>query len=45
VCDEHGFGGGGEYYGDNDAQLGRINAFYHEALGGKGVLCAVLMDL
>jgi tubulin beta len=31
VCDEHGIGGGGEYCGDNDAQLGRINVFYHEA--------------
>jgi hypothetical protein len=24
VCDEHGIGGGCEYYGGNDAQLGRI---------------------
>jgi tubulin beta len=35
VCDEHGIGGSGECFGDNDAHLGRINAFYHEALGGK----------
>ena len=35
VCDEHGIGGSGEYCGDNDAHLGRINLFYHEALGGK----------
>jgi tubulin beta len=28
MCDEHGIGGDGEYYGDNDAQLGRINAIY-----------------
>jgi tubulin beta len=34
-CDEHGIGGGGEYYGDNDAQLDRINVFYHEASDGK----------
>jgi tubulin beta len=30
VCDEHGFGGSGEYCGDNDAQLGRMNLFYRE---------------
>jgi hypothetical protein len=30
VCDEHGIGGGGgEYCGDNDAQLDRINVFCH----------------
>jgi hypothetical protein len=29
VCDEHGIGGGGEYSSDNDAQLDRINVFYH----------------
>jgi tubulin beta len=47
VCDEHGTSGGGEYCGDNDAQLGRINVFYHEASGGKCALRAVLflMDL
>jgi hypothetical protein len=31
VCDAHGIGGDGEYCGGNDAQLGRISAFYHEA--------------
>jgi tubulin beta len=35
VCDEHGIGGGGEYCGDSDTQLGRINVFYLEASGGK----------
>jgi tubulin beta len=45
VCDEHGIGGSGEYCGDNDAQLGRINVFYHEALGGRYVLRTVLFDL
>jgi hypothetical protein len=25
VCDEKGIGGNGEYCGDNEAQLGRIN--------------------
>jgi tubulin beta len=29
VCGEHGIGGSGEYCGDSDAQLGRINVFYH----------------
>jgi hypothetical protein len=35
VCDEHRIGGSGEYFGDSDAHLGRINVFYREALGGK----------
>jgi tubulin beta len=45
VCDEHDIGGDGEYCGDNDAQLRRINVFYHEASGGKYVPHAVLLDL
>jgi hypothetical protein len=45
VCDEHDIGGDGEYCGDNDAQLGRINVFYHEASGGKYVPRAVLFIL
>jgi tubulin beta len=45
VCDEHGIGGDGEYCGGNDAQLGRINVFYHEASGGKWVPRAVFFDL
>jgi tubulin beta len=44
-CDENGIGGGGEYCSDNDAQLGRINVFYHEASGGKSASRAVLFDL
>jgi len=31
----HGIGGDGEYCGDNDARLDRINVFYHEASGGN----------
>jgi hypothetical protein len=31
VCDKHAIGGDSEYCGGNDAQLGRINVFYHEA--------------
>jgi tubulin beta len=45
VCNENGIGGGGEYCGDNDAPLSRINVLYHEASGGKHVPRAVLFDL
>jgi tubulin beta len=45
LCDEYGIGGDGEYCGDNDAQLDRINAFYHEVSGGKFVPRAVFFDL
>jgi tubulin beta len=45
VCDENGIGSNGEYCGDNVAHLGRINVFYHEAMGGKYVPLAVLLDL
>jgi hypothetical protein len=44
-CDEHGIGRSGEYCGDNDAGLERINVFYHEKFGGRNVPCAVLFDL
>jgi tubulin beta len=33
VCDENGIGGGGEYCGDNDSQLGRISLLCHGASG------------
>jgi tubulin beta len=45
LCDELCIGGDGEYCGDNDAQLGRINVFYFEASGGKYVPRAVFFDL
>jgi|AntAceMinimDraft_5_1070358.scaffolds.fasta_scaffold26733_2 hypothetical protein len=45
VCDGHGSGGSAEYIGDNDAQHGRINVFYHEALSGTYVPRAVLFGL
>ena len=45
VFDEQFIGGSGEYCGDSDAHLDRINVFYHEALGGKYVPRAVLFDL
>jgi tubulin beta len=42
----HSVGGDrGEYCGDNDAQLDRINVLYHEASGGKYAHRAVPMDL
>ena len=40
----HGIGGDGEYCGDNDAQLDRINLFYSEASGGINVPRAVFFD-
>jgi tubulin beta len=45
LCDEHGFGGSGEYFGDNDAHLDIINVFYHEASSGRYVPRAALFDL
>ena len=45
VCCENGISGSGEYCGDNDAHLDRINVLYHEALGGKSVPRAVPFDL
>jgi len=45
LCDEHGIGGDREYCGGNDAQLGRINVFYHEASGDKYVPRTVFFDL
>jgi hypothetical protein len=44
VCDEHGIGGG-EYCGDNDSHLGRINVLYHESSGGKYVPRVVFFAL
>jgi tubulin beta len=40
----HDIGCDGEYYGDNDAQLGRINVFYHEAPGDKYVPRTVFFE-
>jgi len=45
LCDEHGIGGSGEYFGDNDAHLDIIYVFYHEASGGKYLPRAVLFNL
>jgi tubulin beta len=40
----NGIGGDGEYCGDNDAQLDRINVFFHEASGGTYVPRTVLFE-
>jgi hypothetical protein len=45
LCDEHGIGGDGEYFGDNDAHLDRMNVFYQEASGGKYVPRALFFEL
>jgi hypothetical protein len=45
VCDDHDIGSSGEYCGNNDSHFGRINVFYHEALGSKYVPHSVLFDL
>jgi hypothetical protein len=45
VCDKHGIGGSGEYCGDSDAHLGRINVLYHVNSGGKSVPHAKLFEL
>ena len=45
MCDEHGIGGDGEDFSDNDAHLDPIKVLYHEASGGKYAPRAVLFDL
>jgi tubulin beta len=40
----HDIGGDGEYCDNNDAQLGPISVFYHEASGGKYVPRTVLFE-
>jgi tubulin beta len=45
VFDEYGFGGDGEYSGDNDAQLDRISVFCLEASGCNYVPHVVLFGL
>ena len=45
LCDENGIGGDGEYCGDNDAQLDRINVFYHVSSSGTYVARAEFFDL
>jgi tubulin beta len=44
-CEERGISSKREHFSDNDAQLGRINVFYHEASGSKYVPRAGPFDL
>jgi hypothetical protein len=43
--DENGIGGDGENCGDNDAQLGRMNVFYHGNSGENYLPRAFFFDL
>ncbi|EJK55859.1 hypothetical protein THAOC_24355 [Thalassiosira oceanica] len=45
MSQEHGINGEGQYEGDLDLQLQRINVYFHEAQGGRYVPRAVLTDL
>ncbi|GAN04418.1 conserved hypothetical protein [Mucor ambiguus] len=45
ISQEHGIDTNGNYCGDNDLQLERINVFYNEGSEGKYVPRAVLVDL
>ena len=45
ISDEHGIDATGSYNGDSDLQLERIDVYYNEAVGGKYVPRAVLVDL
>ena len=45
VSDEHGVDPTGEYCGESELQLERINVYYNEATGGRYVPRAVLVDL
>lgn len=45
VSDEHGIDPTGQYHGNSDLQLERINVYYNEVRGGKYVPRAVLVDL
>ncbi|CAD6214690.1 GSCOCG00004181001-RA-CDS [Cotesia congregata] len=45
INDEHGIDATGEYRGDLDLQLERINVYYNQASGGKYVPRAILVDL
>jgi len=45
ICKEHGIDNVGEYTGENDNQLERINVYFNEATGGRYVPRCILMDL
>jgi len=45
ICDEHGLNQRGEYVGDNDLQLDRINVYYNQNQAGNYKPRAILVDL
>ncbi|XP_044763115.1 tubulin beta chain-like [Coccinella septempunctata] len=45
ISDEHGLDPCGNYHGDSDLQLERVNVYYQEASGGNFVPRAILVDL
>jgi len=45
MCEEHGVSPDGNYIGDNDLQLERMNVYFNEGMGGRYVPRSVLMDL
>eukprot|EP00019_Armaparvus_languidus_P003049 CAMPEP_0168589180 /NCGR_PEP_ID=MMETSP0420-20121227/5874_1 /TAXON_ID=498008 /ORGANISM="Pessonella sp." /LENGTH=470 /DNA_ID=CAMNT_0008624709 /DNA_START=46 /DNA_END=1458 /DNA_ORIENTATION=- len=45
ISHEHGIDAEGQYHGDNDQQLDKLNVYFTEANGGKYVPRAVLVDL
>lgn len=45
VCDEHGIDPTGQYVGNTELQLERVNVYYNEGSNGRYVPRAVLMDL
>ena len=45
ISEEHGIDPKGNYDGDSDLQLERINVFYNETMGGQYIPRSILMDL
>ena len=45
ISEEHGIDLKGNYHGDSDLQLERINVFYNETMGGQYIPRSILMDL
>ncbi|KAJ6228955.1 tubulin beta chain [Anaeramoeba flamelloides] len=45
ITEEHGIDGNGEYEGDSDLQLERINVYFNEGQEGKFVPRSILVDL
>lgn len=45
ICGEHGLDDSGNYHGNNELQKSRLNVYFNEAMSGKYVPRAVLVDL